>query len=163
VKERQIRTCKPTVHPSQRLSGTTGQSGDQSFDTDSWRRLAAVFTSSAIESAPHLSYHLAASCFHGDLLAAAATDLTCDEHIRRPCGLVSFMMLENVRRRRRSDCDGFQDPLHRRLQPPSLPVRLLLLLPAGATIAGWGSHPLKDPALTWRANQLIYLIKAPLF
>jgi hypothetical protein len=75
VKEREIRTCSPTVHPSQRLSGTTGQSGDQSFDTDGWRRLAAILTSSAIESALHLSHHLAASCFHGDLLDAAATEL----------------------------------------------------------------------------------------
>ena len=51
------------------------RSGDQSFDTDGWRRLAAIFTSSAIESDLHLSYHLAASCFHGDPLDAAATDL----------------------------------------------------------------------------------------
>ena len=75
MKERKIRTRSPTVHPSQRLSGTMGQPGDQSFDTDGWRRLAAIFASSAIESALHLSYHFAASCFHGDLLDAAATDI----------------------------------------------------------------------------------------
>lgn len=64
------------MHHSQRPSETTGQSGEQSFDTDAgWRSLAAILTSSVIESALHLSYHLAASCFHGDLLDAAATDL----------------------------------------------------------------------------------------
>jgi hypothetical protein len=33
---------------------------------------------------------------------------------------------------------------------PNLPPRLLRLLPAGATVAGWGSHPLKDRAFARR-------------
>jgi len=35
---------------------------------------------------------------------------TCDEHIQWPYGLVSFMMLGTVRRRRHSDCDGLPLP-----------------------------------------------------
>jgi hypothetical protein len=38
----------------------------------------------------------------------------------------------------------------------SLPPRLLRLLPAGATVAGWGSRPLKDRAFARRTNYLSY-------
>jgi hypothetical protein len=34
----------------------------------------------------------------------------------------------------------------------SLPPRLLRLLPAGATVAGWGSHPLEDRAFARRTE-----------
>ena len=37
----------------------------------------------------------------------------------------------------------------------SLPPRLLRLLPAGAKVAGWGSHPLKDRAFARRTRYLI--------
>ena len=39
----------------------------------------------------------------------------------------------------------------------SLPPRLLRLLPAGAKVAGWGLHPLKDRALARRTNYLNFL------
>jgi hypothetical protein len=39
----------------------------------------------------------------------------------------------------------------------SLPPRLLRLLPAGATVAGWGSHPLKDRAFAQRTK--LFIIK----
>lgn len=47
------------------------------------------------------------------------------------------------------------DPLHRRLQPASLPPRLLRLLPAGATVAGWDLHPLEDRAFARRTLLVI--------
>ena len=37
---------------------------------------------------------------------------------------------------------------------PSLPVRLLRLLPAGAIVAGWDSHPLEDRAFARRTDNL---------
>ena len=37
----------------------------------------------------------------------------------------------------------------------SLPPRLLRLLPAGATVAGWDSHPLKDRAFARRTKYSI--------
>jgi len=46
-----------------------------------------------------------------------------------------------------------RDPLHRRLQSP-IHSRLLQLLPAGAIIAGWGSHPLEDRAFARRTVSL---------
>jgi hypothetical protein len=45
-----------------------------------------------------------------------------------------------------------QNPFTSKASAASLPPRLLRLLPAGAIVAGWGSHPLKDRAFARRTR-----------
>ncbi len=85
-----------------------------------------------------------------------------------PQGLAAFPMLKLGRLRitvfeacstftRVTACilaESPSDPLHRRLQPP-IHVRLLRLLPAGATVAGWASPTGRPCLCTAHFNSLL--------